>query len=125
MASATDPAPRVGLADRIEELSPLDAVAGPVGAVVRGAIGPGELKDALTGRWLGPALHPLLTDVVIGCWVSANILDVVGGRASQPAADRLLALGILAYPPTAVTGALDWADTEAARPGVRRVGLVH
>ena len=30
-----------------------------------------------------------------------------------------------AYPPTALTGVNDWADTEPVDDGIRRAGLVH
>ena len=92
---------------------------------MRGTIQPGALKDALSGTWLGHALHPLLTDVVIGSWTSATLLDVLGGDDDEAAAERLIAVGIAAYPPTALTGANDWADAEPADDGVRRAGLVH
>jgi hypothetical protein len=47
-----------------------------LGKTVRGVVGRGKLKDALSGTWLGHALHPLLTDVVIGSFVSATLLDL-------------------------------------------------
>jgi nitrite reductase/ring-hydroxylating ferredoxin subunit len=53
------------------------------------------------------------------------LLDVVGGRAARPAAERLIAIGLLASGPTAATGLSDWADTTPADDGVRRVGAVH
>ena len=52
----------------------------------------------------------MLTDVVIGSFISATVLDVIGGDDSGTASERLIALGIAAYPPTALTGASDWAD---------------
>jgi nitrite reductase/ring-hydroxylating ferredoxin subunit/uncharacterized membrane protein len=88
---------------------------------VRAAISPGAAKDAISGTWLGHALHPPLTDVVIGSLLSATMLDLVGADG----ADRLTGIGIAAAVPTALTGANDWADTEIADDSVRRVGLVH
>jgi nitrite reductase/ring-hydroxylating ferredoxin subunit/uncharacterized membrane protein len=102
----------------------LDAPGKMIAKTARG-IGPGALKDLLSGTWMGHALHPLLTDVVIGSWTSATVLDLAGGRGSERAADRLIAVGIAAYPPTALTGLLDWADGEPLGEDVRRVGLVH
>lgn len=123
------PAPRAPrlhvLAQRVERLQRLDVTARPLGAAVRGAIGPGRLRDALSGRVLGHALHPLLTDVPIGTWTSATILDLVGGREAAPAARRLIAVGVAASLPTAASGLLDWADAEPADDEVRRVGAVH
>jgi nitrite reductase/ring-hydroxylating ferredoxin subunit len=95
------------------------------GKAVRDAIPAGPVKDALSGVALGHALHPLLTDTVIGTWTSATLLDVLGGRRSAPAAERLIALGIAFSLPTTATGLSDWADTEVADDEVRRVGVVY
>jgi len=112
------------LADIAGETAALDVPAKPIGKAVR-EVGPGTLKDVLSGTWMGHALHPILTDVVIGSWVSASLLDVLGGEESDKAAQRLIAVGIAAYPATAVTGLSDWADSEAVDDEVRRVGVVH
>lgn len=117
--------PLRALAERIESLAMLDAPGQAIGAKVRGLLGPGGPKDAISGTWLGHALHPTLTDVVIGSWVSASLLDVLGGDRRGTAAQRLIAVGIAAYAPTALTGVNDWADSEPADERVRRVGLVH
>ena len=111
--------------DALEAAAPLDAPGKKIAAQVRGLLGPGALKDGLSGTWLGHALHPLLTDLVIGSFVSATVLDVVGGDDSGQAQERLIGVGIAAYGPTALTGFSDWADSEIGNDGVRRVGLVH
>jgi nitrite reductase/ring-hydroxylating ferredoxin subunit/uncharacterized membrane protein len=122
----TDPAPLRPVTDAIESASALDSTGNAVGKAVRGAVGPGALKDGLSGTWLGHALHPLLTDVVIGSFISATMLDVLGGDDGDgSAARRLIGVGIAAYGPTALTGVSDWSDSEAVDPAVRRVGLVH
>jgi nitrite reductase/ring-hydroxylating ferredoxin subunit len=113
------------LVDAVESASPLDTPGKQIGKAVRGALSPGALKDALSGTWLGHALHPMLTDVVIGSFLSATMLDLVGGDDDGAAQERLIAIGIAAYGPTALTGVNDWADSEPADPAVRRVGLVH
>src|ERR671937_183572 len=41
------------------------------------APGADQIKDFLHGRWLGHALHPVLTDVPIGLWLASAVLDVV------------------------------------------------
>lgn len=109
----------------VERAQALDGAGEAIGKAVRGAIGPGTLKDALSGTWLGHALHPLLTDVVIGSLLSATLLDVLGGDRDGEAAQRLIAAGIACYPPTALSGASDWADSEIVDPRIRRVGLAH
>src|SRR3954451_9164347 len=88
----------------VEHAEALDDTGKAVGRAVRGVIGPGALKETLAGTWLGHALHPLLTDVVIGSLLSATLLDVLGGDADGKSAQRLIAIGIASYPPTAVTG---------------------
>jgi len=82
-----------------------------------------EVRPALAGDWLGHALHPMLTDLPIGCWTSATILDVVGGRSSRRAAQMLVGMGIVSVPITALTGLSDWRASDDRR--VQRVGLVH
>src|SRR3954451_10055551 len=127
MASTTSSPPtdpQVAIA-QIERLAQLDEAAAAVGKTVRDVIPAGPVKDALSGRWLGHALHPVLTDVPIGTWTSAVLLDWLGGRSARDAAARLIGIGLLAAGPTALTGMTDWADSEAAAPAVRRVGLVH
>lgn len=120
---ASSPLRAVG--EKAENVAVLDAPGRRIGKVVRGTLKPGPMRDLLSGTWMGHALHPLLTDVVIGTWTSAGILDLVGGKESRKAAERLIEVGIAAYAPTAMTGATDWADGEPADAGVRRVGLIH
>lgn len=108
--------------EAIEGFTFLDGPSDTLSRLVGKAVPPGPLKDVLSGTWLGHALHPLLTDLPIGFWTSAWVLDIVGGKRSEVAARRLVALGIVAAVPTAATGASDWTDTVG---GERRVGLVH
>lgn len=112
-------------AEQIGRVEALDPPAKKLGKVVRSALGPGKLKDALSGTFLGHALHPLLTDIPIGTWTSAIVLDLTGGRDTADASRRLIGTGILAALPTAVTGYSDWADSEVGNDSVRRIGIVH
>ena len=114
---------RETVAERIESLDILDAVADPVGQAA-GAIVPqgSRLKETLSGTWLGHPLHPPLTDVVVGTWTSALLVDLLGGDDTEGAADLLVSAGIVAAVPTALSGLSDWSDT---RGGPRRVGIVH
>lgn len=82
----------------------------------------GPVKDALSGTWLDHPLHPMLTDLPIGFWTSAWVLDIVGGERDRDAARRLIGAGVLCALPAALTGAADWSDTEGPS---RRVGVVH
>lgn len=61
------------LVERIESARVLDRPGRIVGRTFRGKLSSGGLKDALSGSWLGRALHPMLTDVVIGSFVSASL----------------------------------------------------
>jgi nitrite reductase/ring-hydroxylating ferredoxin subunit/uncharacterized membrane protein len=110
---------------QIETAEALDEPAQAVGKAVRDNLGGGAVKDALSGTWLGHALHPMLTDVVIGSFTSATVLDLLAPDSGGTAQRRLIGLGLLAYLPTAAAGVNDWADTEPVDDGVRRVGLVH
>jgi len=113
------------LVGRLAGVAALDKPAESVASTVRGVLSPGKVKDLLSGTALGHALHPLLTDVPIGTWTSATILDLVGGDDAAPAAERLIGVGIAAAVPTAVSGLSDWADSTVADDEVRRVGAVH
>ncbi len=117
------PVAREMIAERIAQLDVLDTVSEPLQKAVRTAVPQeSELKDLLSGTWLGHPLHPPLTDVVIGTWTSALLLDLVGGERTEEAADRLVAAGVVTALPTAAAGASDWSDTGG---GERRVGIVH
>jgi uncharacterized membrane protein len=96
---------------------------GAIGPIVAATVGKDEARRLLSGAWLGHALHPLLTDVPIGTWTSALILDAVGGPTSERAADLLVTIGVAAVAPTALSGWSDWGATTT--PEQRRVGLVH
>ena len=122
--SPSEPAAHA-VVEKLEQASAIDTIAEPVAKSVRRTIPAGAVKDVLSGKPLGHALHPLLTDVVIGTWTSATILDLIGGAQSRAAADRLIGVGIAASLPTAVSGATDWADTTVSSAPVRRVGAVH
>jgi nitrite reductase/ring-hydroxylating ferredoxin subunit len=65
----------------------------------------------------------MLTDVTIGAFMSASILDLLGG--DDEAAQKLIGVGIASYGPTALTGVNDWADAEPVDDRVRRVGITH
>jgi predicted acyltransferase len=121
--SSTDQAnPVIRWTRRLEESSALDEAVGALEPKIRSAFGVGPRSSFLRGEWLGHALHPLLTDVVLGTWSSATVLDLTAGPESAAAAQRLVGTGLLAVAPTAWTG---WAEWSAAEPREKRVGLVH
>lgn len=104
---------------RVEQARGLDRIGEPARQVTD-VLGPGRVKDLLSGTALGHPAHPLLVTVPIGAFASAIALDATGGDAK--ASRRLVGLGLLASLPVAVTGLSDWADTEGAE---RRVGVAH
>jgi nitrite reductase/ring-hydroxylating ferredoxin subunit/uncharacterized membrane protein len=110
------------LARSLEQLDAVDPVAGAVSEWVNDRLPPGPVKDLLSGTWLGHPLHPMLIVLPLGSWASATVLDLVGGRRSRKAADRLVGIGVLAAAPTAAAGLSDWADTVGK---ARRVGVFH
>ncbi|CAN5667942.1 hypothetical protein BH18ACT15_BH18ACT15_07140 [soil metagenome] len=109
-------------AERIQGDARLDGVAGLLADVGSKLVPSGSFKDALSGTWLGHSLHPALTDVPIGAWVSVAVLDLFGGQESETAARRLIGVGILSSVPTALSGLSDYSDLYGEE---RRVGIVH
>ena len=113
------------LAEQIAELEPLDSVAEPIASTVRDLLPGGPVKDALSGTWLGHALHPVMQLAPLGTWMSAVILDQIGGEDAEPAADLLIGTGLLSAVPTFVSGWSDYADSTMTKASVRRIGIVH
>ncbi|WP_197497612.1 Rieske 2Fe-2S domain-containing protein [Mycobacterium sp. 1274756.6] len=109
----------------LERADVLDRPAQALAAKIRGLLSNPSAKDAISGTPLGHPVHPPLTDLAIGTFFSASLLDLLLPRAGAPAARRLLTIGIAASLPTALTGFSDWADTELSDVRVRRVGLIH
>src|SRR3954462_5354710 len=123
--SADPLTPLQPLVDALEGASVLDEPGKAVGKKVRGLFGPGALKDALSGTWLGHAVHPMLTDVVVGAFLSSTLLDLLGGDDGERARRRLRGGGTPAAAPTVPPGPNDGADAEPVDDAVRRAGLVH
>jgi nitrite reductase/ring-hydroxylating ferredoxin subunit/uncharacterized membrane protein len=76
-------------------------------------------KDLLHGRFLGHALHPVLSDLPIGFWTASVLADVLG---MERTAGVMSAAGVAAAVPTALSGATDWSTTYGRD---RRLGVVH
>lgn len=106
----------------LEEATVLDLPVNALEPFIRAWFGSGRRASVLRGEWLGHAVHPPLTDVVLGTWTSASVLDLFGGTDSSASAQRLIGTGLLAAGPTAWTG---WAEWSAAGARDKRVGLVH
>jgi nitrite reductase/ring-hydroxylating ferredoxin subunit/uncharacterized membrane protein len=106
------------LAERLQSsLNDTVAAGGPAGQ---------QVANALHGVWLGHPLHPVLTDLPIGSWTVAAVLDafeeVSGNRAFARGADAAIGLGVVGALGAAVTGLTDWRHTDSR---ARRIGLTH
>jgi len=120
--SETTPA-TVTFARTIENARPLDPAVRLAQPLVDALLADRFRADALQGKWLGHAVHPLLVMLPIGSWTSATVLDLLGGRGSRDAAQRLVATGVLAAGPAAITGWAEWGGRLDQRD--KRVGVVH
>jgi nitrite reductase/ring-hydroxylating ferredoxin subunit/uncharacterized membrane protein len=107
----------------------------PVGNVLQAAVGriykalgrPGRvLKSFLHGSvWLGHALHPLLTDVPVGSWTAAIVLDITAHFTHQLphlAGDVAVTVGLGGALAAAASGYTDYHETAGEE---RRVGTAH
>lgn len=107
------------IADRLQP-----TVAAALG--VDGPIGP-RVANILHGTWLGHPLHVVLTDVPIGSWTAAAVLDALeektGSRAMGQGADAAIALGLVGAAAAGITGLADWSTIGGGQP--RRIGLAH
>ena len=106
--------------DLIANVTALDRVAEVVRDAVHKVLPPGGLKNALHGVWLGHALHPAVAQMPLGFFSAATALDLLGGQ--DPAAKRLIGLGIVTSVPAATTGLADFAEGFQEQ---QRIGLVH
>lgn len=114
--------PAVTWTERLEAQSALDPLVRALRPLAGALVADPARRDLLRGTAVGHALHPPLTDLPIGFWASALTLDLLGGRASRPAAQRLVGLGVLSAVPTIVTG---WAEWSGLAEREQRVGVVH
>jgi uncharacterized membrane protein len=114
--------PFVSVIEHVEANGSLDTLADRLTPLVQPFVSSSRLRGVLRGRWLGHALHPLLTDFPLGAWTCTSLLDLFGGRRSRPAAEGLLAFGLATAVPTVLTGAAEWTLTSGRE---RRVGVVH
>ena len=79
------------------------------------------------GRWAGHSVHTALSDLPIGFWSGALVLDLLGkdvpaGDGRMDPAATLSAAGLAAAVGTVATGVTDWTVSDGED---RRVGLFH
>jgi len=110
----------MGIPEKLERTEALDRVAGAARDAVQARLTTGPVKDALHGVWLGHPLHPALAQFTLGSFLSASLLDVVGGRPRE--SNALIVAGLVGTVPTVAAG---WADYADGHEEQQRVGVVH
>jgi len=116
----------------VERQEWLDRVGDPLEAALKKTFDAGgpvgkKAGDFLHGTWFGHPLHAALTDVPVGAWTTALVLDVLDDTISRrrgysTAARHALAVGIGGAVAAAVTGLADFQHLSARQ---RRIGLTH
>ena len=106
---------------RLEQQDALDPLV-RLYARVAGPVDRSPWSGLLRADLVGHALHPVLTDVPLGCWTAATVLDLRGREGDRQASRTLVAVGLAAVAPTALTGFAEWARTGHE---LRRVGAAH
>ena len=79
----------------------------------------------LHGKWLGHPVHPMITDIPLGAWTTAALLDTMelcGDDQYKKGADAAIAIGLAGAAGAAVTGMTDWTGTTDIE---RKTGLIH
>ena len=119
----------IGAIERQDWLAPAEeSVQGAVNSAFGSAGETGKaIQNALNGKWLGHALHPVMTDIPVGAWTASLVLDCMEARGDTrkgfaDAADATVAIGLAGAVGAAVTGLTDWKDMDG---GDRRAGFVH
>jgi nitrite reductase/ring-hydroxylating ferredoxin subunit/uncharacterized membrane protein len=111
--------------DRQPWLGPAEKALGALAAATVNRVGR-PVRNFLHGSWLGHPLHAAITDVPVGAWSTAAVLDAVemvnGTQSYSPGADAAVGIGLIGAMGAATSGLCDWSMTD--RPA-RRVGVVH
>ena len=116
--------------EKIDEQEWLDTAGAAIQPVILDAFKAGgktgnNIKNFLHGKWLGHPLHPIITDVPIGAWTTATVLDTMelcGNDKYKDGADAAVTIGLVGAAGAAVTGLTDWTGTENKE---RKAGLLH
>lgn len=107
---------------RIEDADTLDVAVDKARPIAGKFTANERMRDFLHGETTGIPVHVILTDVPFGAWWMAIFLDCFHDRGSRDASTKLVALGIVAAAPTAVSGWAEWSLKRDRR--TQRVGVV-
>ncbi|MCC2671532.1 MAG: Rieske (2Fe-2S) domain protein [Armatimonadetes bacterium] len=85
-----------------------------------------QLADFLNGKWFGHPLHPAVTDVPLGAWTAAAVMDAAdaarGDDRYAAGSDAAIGVGLAGATLAALSGLADWRHTDGS---ARKVGVVH
>jgi nitrite reductase/ring-hydroxylating ferredoxin subunit/uncharacterized membrane protein len=85
-----------------------------------------RLKIFLNGTWVGHPLHPVLTDIPIGAWTLAIVLDLIGLLFQLPqlglASSIAVGVGVVGAAGAIAAGLMDWLDVD---PPEKAIGAFH
>jgi nitrite reductase/ring-hydroxylating ferredoxin subunit/uncharacterized membrane protein len=85
-----------------------------------------QVADILHGTGLGHPIHPALTDIPVGAWTTALVLDILAAAQGRdelsPGADVAIGIGLIGALGAAPTGITDWKELDT-KP--LRIGLIH
>lgn len=113
------PTPLARLPETINEAVSLQPLVKPIGKLSNVVLRSEGRWQVLEGKpWLGHPAHPMFTDLPIGFFTSAFVLDVLGDER----ADTLIGLGVLSAAPTLATGLAEYGRTG---PDTIRVAAAH
>jgi nitrite reductase/ring-hydroxylating ferredoxin subunit/uncharacterized membrane protein len=84
------------------------------------------VKDAMHGTWLGHPFHAAITDVPVGAWTAAVVMDAMDEMSPSDGlkrgADAAVGIGLAGAAIAAVAGLTDWSATDGK---ARKIGLMH
>ncbi|WP_413602934.1 DUF2231 domain-containing protein [Curtobacterium sp. Curtsp57] len=110
------------LTESIEHASVLDTAVDIDRKVVAVLAKPRSLRRLLHGVPFGHPIHPLMVQVPLGAWISAAVLDLLGGKGNAKAAKTLVGVGLVSSGSASVAGYVDWSELDREQ---LRTGWVH
>lgn len=116
--------------EKIDEQERLDTAGAAIQPVILDAFKAGgktgkDIKNMLHGKWLDHPVHPMITDVPVGAWTTAAVLDAMelfGNDKYKDGADAAVSIGLVGAAGAAITGMTDWTGTTEIE---RKAGLLH